>query len=99
MMTKWQIVLDKKLDKLLLSSKVLKSSVKSLHRDFKRLDNVIDSLEVNIENNVMDQDIPTQLDLSDFEDNFYDDFVVPDFYYLRFRSNESIYTMPHVFIV
>ena len=49
MMTKWQIVLDEKLDKLLRSTKVLKSSVQMLHQDFNHLDEFIDSLDVNVE--------------------------------------------------
>ena len=48
-MTKWQIVLDEKLDKLLRSTKVLKSSVQMLHQDFNHLDEFIDSLDVNVE--------------------------------------------------
>ena len=99
-MTKWQIVLDEKLDKLLQSTKVLKSSVKMLHEDFNHIDRFIDSLDVTFEYNNIDQEIIPTLLLPCFDDDFDDDFVFPDFYYLSYKTSRNFScTMPHVFIV
>lgn len=104
MTTEWHKVLESKLDQMLSSSQTLKSSLKSLHGDFERLDSYINLLQVqnnttNQENLADDEQLTFMPYFEEFfEEDQYDEF--PDFYCLRFRRKSQISSfMPHVFIV
>ena len=103
MTTEWHKVLESKLDLMLSSSQTLKSSLKSLHGDFERLDSYINSLQVQNDTNPENLADDEQLTFMPYFEEFFEEdqyHEFPDFYCLRFRRKSHISSfMPHVFIV